>query len=135
MYRIGLFSKITKVTVKALRFYEESGLIEPEYTDGASGYRYYSSAQLPKMFTIVSLRQCGFSIPEIRAVLRGGNPERIFAERKRDLEAKAAETERQLASVSHYLAALEREKAIRITSYNVCYTKLLRTPGGVCRNN
>lgn len=112
MYRIGLFSKITKVTVKALRFYEESGLIEPEYTDAVSGYRYYSSAQLPKMFTIVSLRQCGFSIPEIRSVLRGGNPESIFADRKRELEIKAAETERQLASVTHYLSALEREKAM-----------------------
>ena len=69
MYRIGLFSKITKVTVKALRFYEEQGLLQPEYVDSINGYRYYSSTQLPHTFKIVSLRQCGFSIPEIRAVL------------------------------------------------------------------
>ena len=33
MYRIGQFSRFTKVTVKALRFYEEEGLLEPDWTD------------------------------------------------------------------------------------------------------
>ncbi|HOC30546.1 MAG TPA: MerR family transcriptional regulator [Treponemataceae bacterium] len=112
MYRIGLFSKITKVTVKALRFYEEQGLLQPEYVDSINGYRYYSSTQLPHTFKIVSLRQCGFSIPEIRAVLDGSDPARIFEDKKRELERTARETERQLASITHYLDSIEKEHAM-----------------------
>lgn len=112
MYRIGLFSKITKVTVKALRFYEEEGLLSPERIDGITGYRYYTSAQLPLAFRIVSLRQCGFSIPEIRSVLAGEDPAEAFAAKKRELESQASETARRLASINHYLARFGKERTV-----------------------
>ena len=73
MYRIGQFSKITKVTIKALRFYEEEGLLEPCFVDAVNGYRYYDSDQLQRMFKIVALKQCGFSIPDIRQIIVGKN--------------------------------------------------------------
>lgn len=47
MYRIGMFSKINKVTVKTLRYYDEVGLLIPAYVDEENGYRYYTSEQLP----------------------------------------------------------------------------------------
>ncbi len=112
MYRIGLFSKITKVTVKALRFYEEEGLLAPQRIDGITGYRYYTSAQLPLAFRIVSLRQCGFSIPEIRSVLGGEDPAEAFAAKKRELESQASETARRLASINHYLARFGKERTV-----------------------
>lgn len=112
MYRIGLFSKITKATVKALRFYEEEGLLEPEYVDAVNGYRYYSSSQLPRAYRIVSLRQCGFSIPEIRAVLDGKDPAGVFEEKKRELTRLAHETESKLASIEHYLESIEKEHSM-----------------------
>ncbi len=115
MYRIGQFSQITKVTVKALRFYEEEGLIEPRYVDPVNGYRYYGSDQLPRMYRIVSLRQCGFSIPEIRSILGGRNLPSIFAERKRQLEERAVETASQLASISHYLESLNGGNGMEYT--------------------
>lgn len=112
MYRIGLFSKITKVTVKALRFYEEEGLLQPEFTEAATGYRYYSSAQLPRAYKIVSLRQCGFSIPEIREILCGKNIAARFAERKAALEREAIETSRQLTAINHYIDSLGDDSSI-----------------------
>jgi DNA-binding transcriptional MerR regulator len=106
MYRIGQFSKIGKVTVKALRFYEEKGLIRPCHIDQATGYRYYDSGQLPRIHKIVALRQCGFSIPEIRQIVNGKRIAELFAKRKSLLEAAARETDEQLASINSYIESL-----------------------------
>ena len=107
MYRIGQFSKISKVTVKALRFYEEEGLIEPCHIDQATGYRYYDSGQLPRIHKIVALKQCGFSIPEIRQIVNGKNIAELFIRRKNLLEAAARETDEQLASITSYIESLK----------------------------
>jgi DNA-binding transcriptional MerR regulator len=104
---------MSKVTVKALRFYEEEGLLEPAHTDAINGYRYYSSDQLPRVFRIVSLRQCGFSIPDIRAILAGRDVARLFSERKRDLENQAIETSQQLASINHYIESIGKDNAMK----------------------
>ena len=53
MYSIGQFSKLTKTTIAALRFYDKTGLLKPEYTDENSGYRYYSSSQLNDLQKII----------------------------------------------------------------------------------
>lgn len=42
---IGDFSKVTGVGIKALRYYDEVGILPPAYLDPASGYRYYSFQQ------------------------------------------------------------------------------------------
>ena len=113
MYRIGQFSKIGKVTVKALRFYEEEGLIAPDRIDAATGYRYYDSSQLPRIHKIVALRQCGFSIPEIRQIVNGKNIAALFAERKRTLERAARESSLQLSSVCSYIESLKESGTMR----------------------
>ena len=41
LYRIGMFAAMNRVTVKALRFYEERGLLVPAYINDENGYRYY----------------------------------------------------------------------------------------------
>lgn len=109
MYKIGQFSRITKVTVKALRFYEEEGLLEPCFIDAINNYRYYSTDQLPRAFKIVALRQCGFSIPEIRQIIAGKNIGALFSERKQALEKQAIDTVQQLASINHYIDSLGKE--------------------------
>jgi hypothetical protein len=42
MYKISDFSKITNLSVKALRYYDEEGILTPSCRDSATGYRYYS---------------------------------------------------------------------------------------------
>lgn len=59
MYRIGEFSRMPKVTVKALRYYDEMGLLKPEQVDGVTGYRMYTTAQLVPLQRIVALRRRG----------------------------------------------------------------------------
>lgn len=62
MFRIGDFSKMSKVTIKALRYYEKEGLIKPSYVDESNNYRYYESNQLLEISRIVALKQIGLSI-------------------------------------------------------------------------
>lgn len=95
MYRIGQFSLLCKVTVKALRFYEAEGLIEPCRVDSYTGYRYYDSSQLSRVHRILALKQCGLTVAEIRSVLDGVEDPRLFAERKRLLEEEAQDYVRE----------------------------------------
>ncbi|MFE6169256.1 MerR family transcriptional regulator [Viridibacillus arvi] len=69
MFSIGIFSKINKVTTKTLRYYEEIGLLEPEYVDEVTKYRYYTTNQLPKLHQIITLKQMGLSLNEIKEVI------------------------------------------------------------------
>ena len=42
MLKIGEFSKLTRVSIRMLRHYDEIGLLRPTETDAWTGYRYYS---------------------------------------------------------------------------------------------
>lgn len=66
MYRIGEFSKISNLSVKTLRYYDEIGLLEPAETDPFTGYRLYSSSQMGDAIKIQALKEFGFSLDEIR---------------------------------------------------------------------
>lgn len=68
MYTIGEFSKISKLTAKALRYYDQEGLLKPS-ARGANGYRYYSVADLDKAELILLLKQFDFTIAEMKEVL------------------------------------------------------------------
>ena len=64
--KIGEFSRLGRVTVRALRHYEEIDLLAPEIVDRETGYRYYSASQLQKLFSITKLKSMGYSLEEIR---------------------------------------------------------------------
>lgn len=62
--KIGEFSRLGRVTVRALRHYEEIDLLTPEIVDRDTGYRYYSVGQLQKIFSITKLKSMGYSLEE-----------------------------------------------------------------------
>jgi protein phosphatase len=66
---IGAFARAAGLSPKALRLYDELGLLTPAAVDGASGYRYYRPEQLERARLIVWLRQLGMPLARIRAVL------------------------------------------------------------------
>ncbi len=71
MIRIGDFSKLSRVSIKALRFYDEMGLLKPISVDRFSGYRFYEYNQLPRLHRILALKDLGFSLEEIGHLLAG----------------------------------------------------------------
>lgn len=71
MLSIGAFSKISNVTTKTLRYYDEIGLLKPVYVDDESGYRYYDVSQLRTILLIDKLKRYCFTLDEIAAVISG----------------------------------------------------------------
>ncbi|MFR9778568.1 MerR family transcriptional regulator [Micromonospora sp. MS34] len=65
---IGSFARAARLTPKALRLYDELGLLPPAAVDPHSGYRYYEPAQLDRARLIATLRRAGMPLAEIRAV-------------------------------------------------------------------
>jgi DNA-binding transcriptional MerR regulator len=68
MLEIGEFSRLTGVSYRLLRLYDEIGLLKPFATD--SGYRYYGVEQLGRLNRILVLRDLGFSLDEIARSFR-----------------------------------------------------------------
>jgi DNA-binding transcriptional MerR regulator len=67
---IGDFSRMTFLTVKALRHYQQVGLLEPARTDPSSGYRYYRPEQVADARLIRRLRDLDLPVDDVRTVLR-----------------------------------------------------------------
>ena len=78
MYKIGDFSSMSKTTIKTLRYYEKEGLLKPICVDLNTGYRYYDTKQLVELSKIISLRQIGLSIKDIKNILDGYDLEEIL---------------------------------------------------------
>jgi PPM family protein phosphatase len=63
---IGEFARRSRLSVKALRLYDELGVLDPARVDEASGYRYYDVAQLEAARLVAMLRQLGLPLATIR---------------------------------------------------------------------
>ncbi len=66
---IGRFSRITRLSVKALRHYDAIGLLVPDEVDPSSGYRYYRRAQVRRAQAIRMLRGLDLPLGDIGVVL------------------------------------------------------------------
>jgi DNA-binding transcriptional MerR regulator len=91
VFRISAFAALAGVSAKLLRAWDSAGLFRPIWVDGASGYRWYSAAQLPELRRILALRDLGVPIPELVRLVAGGDDLAAVLERRR----AALETERQ----------------------------------------
>jgi DNA-binding transcriptional MerR regulator/effector-binding domain-containing protein len=110
-YKIGLFSKMNRVTIKALRHYDEIGLLKPAAIEKFTGYRYYTSEQLPLLHQILALREMGFTLDEIKKV-QGGTPEKDLLMQKRlELLKRIAQDTLRLSQVESYLVKNDGESA------------------------
>ena len=66
---IGEFARRSRLALKALRLYDERGVLVPARVDQASGYRYYGTAQLEEARLVVMLRQLQLPLAAIRELL------------------------------------------------------------------
>jgi DNA-binding transcriptional MerR regulator len=96
---IGRFSKMSRLSIKALRLYDELGLLSPAWVDPSSGYRYYRPAQANPAEAIRILRAVDMPLDEIAAILGAEDSEmatkRLEMHRER-LEEKLADQQRML---------------------------------------
>jgi DNA-binding transcriptional MerR regulator len=121
MFRIGDFSRLSQVSVKALRFYDEVGLLKPTYVDRDTGYRYYSATLLPRLNRILAFKELGFSLGEIIHLLEGALPvDRVresLQSRRTELTRRIERERAQLIEVEAWLAQIDQ--AGRVPDYEV----------------
>jgi DNA-binding transcriptional MerR regulator len=107
---IGSFSRVSGLTVKALRHYDEIGLLEPARVDESTGYRYYGLEQARTAEAIRRLRALELPLDEIRELLGADEPvvrERLAVHRAR-LEGQAVETKRILDELDRIIDGKEK---------------------------
>ena len=103
MFRIGEFSKMSKTTIKALRHYDEVGLLKPEEIDKFTSYRLYTTDQLVKLHQIQAYRQAGLSIDEIKLILSGHDASTILLSRKAEITDAITSGTSQLSRIDFIL--------------------------------
>lgn len=114
---IGVFARMTFLTVKTLRHYHAVGLLAPVRIDEHSGYRYYSADQVPTAQTIRRLREAEMSLEEIGHVMADGDPvarARRLTEHLRELESRLTRTRDAVAEVGRWLDVETAEVAGRV---------------------
>jgi len=113
MVRIGVFARLSEVSVKTLRHYDDIGLLPPAYVDDWSGYRYYTLDQLPRLYRILALKDLGFSLDEIAGLLRRNLPPaemvRLLRDKQMEMQKRVAEEQALLDRVERRLRQLEQE--------------------------
>lgn len=113
MFKIGDFAKLTRVSVKTLHHYDDIGLFRPKHVDEATGYRYYSFEQLPRLNRILVLKDLGFVLEHVSKLLDEGlSPEELegmLRLRQAELEQQVAEAQTRLTNVATRLHQINRE--------------------------
>ncbi len=66
MYRIGEFSKLTNLSIRTIRYYNDIGLLIPEEVDIFTNYRYYGKRNIYEAKIIEELKSVGFTLEEIK---------------------------------------------------------------------
>ena len=141
---IGRFSRLTGVGVKALRHYDEVGLLAPAAVDDETGYRFYSADQVDRAEAIRLLRRLDMPLEEIRSTLAAGDPatlraalvshQRQIATRDAELRASRVRLQRLIDGRETIMGmrseSLEAEEHRRlgIDLYNRTWT-LMDSPG------
>jgi len=97
MFSIGEFSKMAKISVKTLRYYDEVGLLVPVKVDDFTNYRYYDTNQLVTLQKIIAFKQAGLSIGDILAILNGGDTLVLLKKTKTELAARSKSLKEDIA--------------------------------------
>ena len=120
MLKIGEFSKLSRISVRMLRHYDDIGLLRPAEIDRFTDYRYYREDQLPIVCRITSLKDMGFALADIVKILDiyddRAQLERYFAARQSELEQLSLETAHKLTLLDAARKRLRKEDTM---NYNV----------------
>ena len=116
MLKIGDFSKLSRISIRMLRHYDEMGLLKPAETDNFTGYRYYREDQLFLAARITALKDMGFALADIVRILEIYEDkeqfERFLIARQKELAEQAKETEYKLMLLDTARRRLRKEQTM-----------------------
>lgn len=124
MYKIGEFSNISKTTIKTLRYYEKEKILIPAFIDSNTGYRFYETKQLIDLSKIISLRQVGLSIKDIKKYLNGYDMKELLIKRRKEINENITLYNIELSRIDNLLKEdnMKNEIIVReLPKYTVYY--------------
>jgi effector-binding domain-containing protein len=110
---IGRFSLITRLSQKALRLYDERGLLVPQEKDSFTRYRYYTGSQIARGVSIKTLCELGFPLNEIESLLSAkenndtGMIQGLFTKRRTEIRSEVSRLQEIEAILENRDASLE----------------------------
>ena len=104
LLKISELADFFGTTPKALRLYEKKGILVPCKIDPQTGYRYYSADQVKKLNVLVELQELGFSLNEIKKIMKGGLNSQAFLDA---LYSKKVEWEQKKSEIQSKIGAIE----------------------------
>lgn len=114
MYKIGEFSKITGLSIKALRYYDKEKILEPSCRDEESAYRFYDEDNYSRAMEIKLLRELDFSIAEIKDTFSiyedNIDFNCILNEKRQFIEKSILQQKKQLAMINSYIKPSDAKK-------------------------
>ncbi len=115
MLKIGDFSRLGKITLKTLRYYDEIGLLSPDHVNTQNGYRYYSPDKLGVVGQIQELKNAGLFLDDIRRVLGGdfstGQLLELYSQRRDDLEEEITSKKNTLRKLDLMIEMVQKQRA------------------------
>ena len=120
LLKIGDFSKLSRISVRMLRHYDEIGLLRPVFVDQFTDYRYYAENQLPIVGRITALKDMGFRLAEISSLLALYDDKEALdahlAAQQKTLETLAEDTAQRLRLIETARRRLRKDEPM---NYNV----------------
>src|SRR5947209_13086796 len=113
-YTVKQVAAMSGVSVRALHFYDETGLLAPAY-HGANGYRFYEEPQLLTLQQILFYRELGFELKQIKEILGRADFEKVGAleSHRKIMEAKLARARTLMETIDKTIEHLKGTRTMK----------------------
>lgn len=130
---IGRFAAATGLSHKALRIYDEMGLLSPSHTDGFTGYRYYLPDQVRRGQLIRRMREMEMPLRAIRAVLDAspGDAETLLDSYQRDKNRRSQQVTHLTRQLIHSLRQEETDMTFEVEQRELTPQQVMSIEGHV----
>lgn len=120
LYQIGDFSRICRLSIKTLRYYQEYGLLPPAAIDEDTGYRFYDEKALERVHIIHELKELDFTLKDIRDMLDKCSDDADIVhqavEKSREIDKKMAEYAAMQRKLESFIEKVRNEEDSKMTS-------------------
>ncbi len=110
-YKVNQLAKLSGLSARTLRYYDQIGLLTPEKTE-SNGYRLYGLAEVDKLQQILFYRELGLALEEIKTILDnpGFNPEKSLEDHLLALQNKREQIDALIKNVKMTIKAMKEGK-------------------------
>lgn len=125
MFKIGEFSKLTQVSIRMLRYYDELNILKPAKIDKYTGYRLYSADQISTLQRIILLRDSKFTVSEISNIIHNWNDELVIKElnrKKIEIQNEVKKEQQRINNIDKLIEAIDDNKDE--IHYNVIFKEI-----------